>query len=107
MKIERAIVGVGDQMVKCDVIQVEGKLWLVPTWLDTPDGKWTSPARMISLDLIPHEDAGPEGWSGCRYIVTSPIPKYVLDGRSLPGVPSAFVIVEAPDLTFPRGSRLN
>ncbi len=48
--IRKAMVPLEDGTIMyCDVTEYDGLPWLVPHWLDMPDGKWTMPARIICL----------------------------------------------------------
>lgn len=33
-----------------DTIDHNSKLWLVPGWVQSPDGRWKKPARLIRID---------------------------------------------------------
>jgi hypothetical protein len=86
-----------------DVIEHEGQFWLVPEWLDSPDRKWTKPARIVSLATIQHQTMrGPIG-----FVVNDPIPKSVLFGQPSPEEASRFVIVEAPEIQLPHPGALH
>jgi hypothetical protein len=95
MKILKAMVGSDDgKIYECDVIEFEGKTWLVPHWIDAPSQGVTSPGRLILLDTIPHKRT--EGWMGI--VVHNPVPKALLD-RETPREPiSGFEVRELPDL---------
>ena len=83
-----------------DVIEYLNRFWLVPEWLDSPDKKSTTPARIVSLATIPHQRMdGPIG-----FVVNDPIPKSVLFGQPSPEEAGKFVIVEAPPIRLPHPS---
>jgi hypothetical protein len=81
----------------CDVISHEGQFWLVPEWLDSQDGKWTKPARIVPLATMPHQ----QGTGYPEFVVNDPIPKSVLFGRPSPEEAHKFAIVEYPEIVFP------
>src|SRR4029453_8233725 len=41
---------------ECDGIEWQGKLWLVPHWLDSTATGETTPTRIIRFDHLPHSD---------------------------------------------------
>src|SRR6476660_1293076 len=45
----------GGASQECDAIKYDGKLWLVPQWLDEPGSGTTKPRRIIRIDSLPHE----------------------------------------------------
>jgi hypothetical protein len=107
MKIYKAMVAIeGESSIyQMDAIEHEGKFWLVPTWLDSPDGKQSKPLRLILLDSLQHQRLDQSGGAPADFAVNNPIPKAVLDGRppkqegfSL----NMYVVVEAPDLIVDR-----
>jgi hypothetical protein len=80
-----------------DVIEFEGKFWLVPEWLDNASLGVSMPVRIISLEKIRHSrSAGhPE------FVVDDPIPKSVSDGPIQPAEAHGFVVKERPAIQFP------
>jgi hypothetical protein len=73
MKILKALViGVDDGGIsKCDAIEFDGKLWLVPRWLDFPAQGLTKPARLVRFDTLLHQ-ATPNSPQEADYVLTSP-----------------------------------
>ena len=63
---------------RCDGIEHDGRDWLVPKWLDTPDGEWTTPERIIPVDRLPGTQK--TNFAGVSYIVGTPIPKALFSG---------------------------
>jgi hypothetical protein len=80
MTVYSARVVIGSAMTKADAIEHEGKLWLVPNWLDTPDGKWTMPTRIVRFDNLPHSDL--RGRSQIDFVLDGPMPKELFDART-------------------------
>jgi hypothetical protein len=83
---------------RADVIQYEGKHWIVPYWLDSPVEKVTRPLRIIQIESIQHQkiDDKPE----FQFVINQPIPKDVFEhGQVQQG--SKYVVVESPDIAFP------
>lgn len=78
-----------------DAIEHEGKLWLVPEWLDYLEKGIAKPARIVRFDLLPHQKAS---LLGCDYVLNFQVPKDVLEGRSRFEGGISFEVVEAPDI---------
>ena len=83
---------------KMDTIEYEGKMWLVPEWLDNAAAGWRKPARIICLDLLPHQKS-PGGQAD--FVLNAGIPKSVCDGQIPTQPEDLFVVKEAPDIKFP------
>lgn len=103
MKIFKAAVPVEGEtsIFQMDVIEHEGKFWLVPYWLNNPATGRSKPLRLIALETIQHQrvDSAPFG----DFAVNVPIPKAVIDGRVQQqqgfGL-NNYIVVEAPDIVF-------
>lgn len=100
-KIRKAHVPVGSRIVIMDVIEHDGKLWLVPYWLQHQTTKMLKPVRLIWLEALPHQVIDPPAL-GADFAVNSPIPEDVVEGRvqgqnAIDG--TLFVTVEGPDFT--------
>ena len=64
-----------------DVIEHEGKSWLVPEWLQGPTAGILCPARIIDIGGLHPQAARPED----RYdlVLATPLSRGVLEGRSV------------------------
>jgi hypothetical protein len=80
-----------------DTIGYQGKMWLVPEWLDSPREGWRMPARIICLDALPHQKSpgGP-----ADFVLNAGIPKAVFDGQSQPEQEICYEVIERPDIKF-------
>jgi hypothetical protein len=82
-----------------DTIEHEGKLWLVPQWLDKPKEGLSRPARIIRIDSLPHETS-----SGVhQFVLANYMPKAVLDGEIPPELESQYEVVELPEIVIRTG----
>jgi hypothetical protein len=83
---------------KVDTIEYQGKRWLVPEWLDNAREGWRSPARIICIDLLKHQNSpgGP-----ADFVLNDGIPKAVFDGQIPPQSEGFYVVIERPDIKFP------
>jgi hypothetical protein len=85
---------------RCDGLEHEGKLWLVPQWLDVPALGVTKPARLIRFDSLAHQHT-PDLKYGVEYVVNYPIPKELFDVRTPLKPIAGFECVELPAIAFP------
>jgi hypothetical protein len=86
---------------KCDAIEYEGKMWLVPEWLDVPARGVTKPRRIIRMDLLPHQKMSNPGY-GMDYVLNGYMPKDVLEGKASPQQERQYEIVELPEIELPK-----
>jgi hypothetical protein len=95
------VIGVEDGTInKCDGIEHEGKLWLVPRWLDAPAQGVTRPARLIRFDSVPHQHT-PNARDGIEYVINYPIPIQLFEIQTPKQEVPGFEFVEMPELTLP------
>jgi hypothetical protein len=95
------IIGVDDGTIaKCDGLEYEGKLWLVPQWYDVPAQGVTKPARLIRFDSLAHQGT-PGSQYGVDYVVNYPIPKDLFDVRTPLKLIPGFECMEMPEIEFP------
>lgn len=89
---------------KGDAIEHEGKLWLVPLWLDSIGESWSMPARLICLSEPPAAVhlQGSGGFQGADYLLNYPIPIADLGNDDPPETDHGFVVIERPDLKIVR-----
>ena len=93
------MVGNEDGLYRVDVIEFEGGLWLVPEWLDNKAQGWTTPARIIRLDTIPHQRV--EGMD-YHFVVNVSIPKAILTGADPTTIDTEFPLIvrDMPGVRF-------
>jgi hypothetical protein len=83
---------------KMDTIEYQGKMWLVAGWLDCPREGWRIPARIICLNVLPHQKMK---IADADFVLTHGIPKAVWNGQ-IPSQPEDwYVVIERPDIQFP------
>ena len=98
---QKTFVMVGSAVLQVDWIMHEGKAWLVPEWILSPDGKSQRPRRIISLALAEghHVDLGE---APLEYFQGNPIPEYLLDCGEKPlGLEKLFEVRENPEIWLP------
>jgi hypothetical protein len=94
-----------DGLYEQDAIEYQGKIWLVPEWLDSPVLGYRIPARIISLETLRHQPM--QGWSA-EFVINDPLPIDVIEGRAQSPLIDKYVVIEEPDLRFPLPSnRMN
>ena len=106
MKIFKTLVTLIDldslgHVLDVDTIEYKGKLWLVPEWIDTLDGVWTKPARIICLTELPFEKNQSD--IPGDYVLQCPMTKAILNGQIPTETTLSFVIVEDPNVEIQRG----
>jgi hypothetical protein len=103
MRIFQTLLAIGDDgyVYRMDTIEYEGRVWLVPAWLESRATGGRKPERMICLDNLPHQRIDPQDSpvdSPIHFRLVDPIPKTVLEGRVPPGLESVYVVLEAPEI---------
>lgn len=93
-------------ILQCDTIEHEGKLWLVPEWLDEPARGVSKPRRIIRMDLLPHQSMLGTNYR-LDYILNDYMPRAVLDGTAPPEQANQYEIVELPEIEVPMRPRMN
>lgn len=104
-KIYTAMVGndVDGGIYSVDVIKHDGKLWLVPHWLEVPSKKVSMPARMIRFDNQPHQQTS-GSWTG-DYILNGPVPKDLLGPTTPKQKIPGWEYLELPEVEIPESVR--
>ncbi len=99
--MKKATIIVGSAIHKVDVIEHEGRQWMVPHWVDSPDGKWTRPLRIIPLDAVPHQPYGPD-----EFVVNDPLPEFLFYDHPVHGE-TGYEAQEMPEILLPHPSATN
>lgn len=95
--LSSAIVAVGPSMHTFHVMEHDGKKWLVPGWIDSPDGQWTRPERLILMDVLPYAALG----GRADYVVNQILPRELVVGPLDAEVEAPYVVVYLPDIVLP------
>lgn len=95
VKLLKVMMATKSGLEECDAIEHEGKLWLVPEWLDYLEQGIAKPARIVRFDLLAHQKTS---LPGCDYVLNFQVPRDVLEGRSRSEGGISFEVVEAPDI---------
>jgi hypothetical protein len=86
----------GSQLV-CDTIQHDGKLWLVPAWLEEEATKpYNRPARLIGMSGLKYRSMPMR--SEVDFVMEHPVPEAILEGRVQGAQSAPFLILERPDV---------
>jgi hypothetical protein len=95
MRIKKTIVMREDDgaLLPGDTIEYERKLWLVTAWLAGPTEKTERPERIICLDGLPMQPAGPK-YPAADFVLSTPLPKAFLEGHAV----MQGVVIERPDI---------
>jgi hypothetical protein len=81
-----------------DAIEYEGKLWLVPHWIDNLTRKETRPFRIIRFDNLAHQSTKGAHWGD--FALTRPLPPALFEMRPLEQQIAGIEYLEAPDIPF-------
>lgn len=95
--------GEGGGLGACDLIEYEGKKWLVPQWLVSLSETEKKPARIIPIDSLRHQILDPSGPYKADALVTDPLPKALFDAEIPQELATRFHVVENPDIVIPIG----
>jgi hypothetical protein len=100
MKIFKTVVSfIGEiNRYKVDTIEYEGKMWLVPVWLDSETKGISMPARIICLDNLPHQKIQ-EG-TDYHFVLNCPIPRSIVGGKNQ-NHKEIFIVIERPNISLP------
>jgi hypothetical protein len=82
----------GGDLLQCDTIEYEGKLWLVPEWLEVPTQRMTMPTRIIGLDRSLFQKPSPK--YPVDYFLSCPLPKAVFYGQIPTELKEQVVVIE-------------
>jgi len=89
----------GDNKIyHADTIEYEGKLWIVPTWIESPFLSYKLPERIVCLQTLRHQKSDTHG---VDYILNDPIPRYVLYGQIPHTSEYAAIVRIRPDIKVP------
>jgi hypothetical protein len=92
--VMKCLAVVETSLVIIDVIEYRNKLWLVPEWLDSPDGLWCAPRRIIYAGQLRHLRA--IGAEGANFALDRTLTDDVLNGISSNLARSNFQIIDLP-----------
>jgi hypothetical protein len=96
----RAVIGSAEDgnLFMADVLRWRGGLWLIPTWLESTDGKWRRPARAIRVDSQVQQEVDPATSWNHVHLLLWPVPKAVLDGLTTRAEGVVYEVAEAPEV---------
>ena len=80
---------------RMDTIEHEGKMWLVPAWIDLRTEGYSMPVRIVCLDTLGYR---PSRMKSLDFLLNDPISKAVLDGQIPPQAEADYLVVERPDI---------
>ncbi len=93
LKVMVAVDGM-DGFSLCDAIELQGGIWLVPKWIESPSEGWKTPARMFLMNLLPHQKMGGD-WPN-EYVLSESLPKELFDGSDTSKLDIRFSVQDAP-----------
>src|SRR4051812_10620758 len=99
MKIFKVKVVFGGIISNVDGIEWQGKLWLVPHWLDNKAAGQTTPARIIRFDNLDYEDV--RGTNLGDFVITNSMPKELFSVETPKQPIAGYEYIELPAMTPP------
>ena len=106
MQIMQTLMATDDdsgEVLLVDTISYEGKLWIVPHWLAARELGWQMPERIVCMDGLNYQEMNNPDYTA-DYVLTYPVPKSVLDGKTDTVEGRKYVVVERPDIQISVGS---
>jgi hypothetical protein len=104
MSIYTSMIGTDKgSIVKCDTIEHDGGLWIVPQWLVSHGEGVQRPAYAIRVDTLPLAKFEAGSKFGHYYLQQGHIPIDVLEGRSTQGPHGEYEVMQSPDIRLPVG----
>lgn len=103
MKIYKATVIFGGGLHKTDAIEFEGKLWLVPHWLDMPAQGVTMPGRIVRFDNLQYSDV--RGTNLGDFVVNMSMPKELFAPESPKQPIAGYEYRELPEIRIPLAAK--
>jgi hypothetical protein len=85
-------------LVMIDVIEYRNKLWLVPEWLDSSDGRWCTPQRMIYVGNLRQCHLRVVGIEATNFALDQTLTEDVLNGTRSTRNAAQYQVVDLPAL---------
>jgi hypothetical protein len=95
-EVLKCLVVVDSSLAIIDVIQYRNKFWLVPEWIDSSDGQWCIPRRIIWAKKLLRYDLRASGLEAVDFTLDETLSEDLLKGTSISGNTSKYQIVNAP-----------
>ncbi len=89
----------GASLMVMDLVEYQGRLWIVPAWIEWQRERLQAPARLIALDSVAHRQASAN--VPFQYEVSTIIPRAVLDGSDQNPEEAGFEVLERPGIAIP------
>jgi hypothetical protein len=105
VKIYKAKVIFGGALHNADAIEYQGKLWLVPHWLDMPAQGVTMPARIVRFDNLRYDDVRSTNLGD--FVVTMSMPKELFETQSPKQPITGYEYLELPEIRIPLAAKAN
>ena len=109
MRIFKALVHMIDDgsLGECDVIEYQGRKWLVPSWIESPSEGLTMPKRIIPLDSFAHQEMAPGNPYGVDLVLNAPLPRELFDEEIPQELATRVGAVERPDISIRAGGGIH
>jgi hypothetical protein len=88
--------------INVPAIEYEGRVWLAPHWIETPEPGVRAPKHIIPIDLFQGQKVDPPQ-PGLQYVVNAGLPRQLLDEEIPTELKNKFQIVDRPNVKVPTG----
>jgi hypothetical protein len=95
-EVLKCLIVVDTSLAIIDVIQYRKKFWLVPEWIDSSDGQWCTPRRIIWAEKLRRYDLRAIGTEEADFTLDETLSEDLLNGTSISGKTSKYQIINVP-----------
>ncbi len=106
--MQKVVILSGPNILTVDAIEHEGRAWIVPNWIVSPDKKWMKPLRIIAPRFAQGSKPIP-GFEALQHIFGAmQLPESLLErGQIPPGLAQLIEVHENPDIIVRNPDVLN
>jgi hypothetical protein len=99
MTIPRTRFALGGNYIDMDTVEYEGRLWLVPDWIEYPGTGLMKPTRMIALDQLGYSAI--PNFGNVKWVISHSPPKELFEGPALSPKVASYEVLVLPEVQFP------
>ena len=99
MAMPRTRFALDGNIIDMDTVEYEGRLWLVPDWIEYPGQGVMKPTRMIALAQLGYSEM--PNFGRVKWAITHSPPKELFEGPVLSPIVSSYEVLILPEVQFP------